>query len=325
MPVRFLTSVYGDRHVNMVLPLLYSIEQSNPKAKVSVYWQAIQQKTIDLLQTTFPAYDFVETDFNFSADITKRISSKTAIWEQAALNHTGETVCFMDTDMLVIKPLADILSKSFDVLITDQKGRFTINSGLIVAHNTPEVSRFFTAWRKKTEEVLDDPDLFKQSNSLDLPYGGADQMAMHLLVGYTFGTEKYAVKIEGKTINVHTIPCRVLNETQSRPITKDTHVIHYKGGWRAILFSGGYFTQNRPKAASWQMYRYYIQTHCAAVEKVNKMTGQKFKIEDFGLSIPFYINPKTLNERPGLYPVFFGLAWLRALPSRIATRLKALS
>lgn len=318
MNLRFVTSVYGQRHVNTLLPLLYSIERSNQDADISVYWEDIDARTVAMLKKTFPKVEFIETSFKFVPDVTKRISSKLLVWEFAAHRHLGEIVCFLDTDTLVIRSLADILKKkSFDMLITDEKGHFPINSGVVLVRDSPKVAIFFTNWRKRTEEILSSPTLYAQANSRAWPYGGADQMALQQLLHYTFGTKRYLIPTgNGQTIRVETIPRRILNETESRPITHQTHIIHYKGGWRSILFEGGYFTRNRPKQASWAMYVYYIRTIQDAVGKVSKAMGREYTLQDFGFSVPFYLDPETLEEHPTLYWAFLMLAWLRSIPKR---------
>lgn len=316
--MRFVTSVYGQRHVNMLLPLLSSIEDSNPTAQVSVYWEEIDAATISLLSHTFPRVEFVETNFRFGADITRRISSKTTTWEFAALRHVNELVCFLDADMLVVRSLAELFSgRSFDILITDKSGQFPINSGVVVAQMSPVVLEFFRQWNKQTKAVLDSKELSKQANSRLKPYGGADQMALQQLIGYTYGISKYKTVLGSESVRVESIDCRYMNETESRPITKQTHIIHYKGGWRSILFEGGYFTKNRSKHGSWPMFIMYLTTFRRAVSKVNHATQKNYSMGDFGLHIPFYINPTTFRERQGQYMLFFLVAWTRALPKRI--------
>src|SRR3990167_5694024 len=107
MEIHFITSVFGDRHVSMLIPLLYSIEQTNPQAAISVYWEDIQKETKDLIQQSFPQVEFVETHFNFTSDIAKRISSKTLVWELAAHDKRNEPgwLFFMDADMLVLRKI----------------------------------------------------------------------------------------------------------------------------------------------------------------------------------------------------------------------------
>ncbi len=132
LPIRFIVSLFGNRHTNMLLPLLYSIEKNHPQAAVSVYWEDIDAKTVTLLATTFPRTEWVRTNFDFSTDITRRISSKTLVWEKAADDKAAhqEWLVFLDADMLVIKDIGILLSSfESDAIFTHRPGRFPINSG----------------------------------------------------------------------------------------------------------------------------------------------------------------------------------------------------
>lgn len=322
-PLRFIIALFGNRHVGMLLPLLYSIEQSNPEATVSLYWEDIDSRILSQLQTTFPQLECIQTHFNFSDDITKRISSKTLVWEQAARDKRHETgwLLFIDADMLVIRDIGSFLERFHsDAVFTERNGQFPINSGVIAAKASEKTAEFFTAWLKKTGEILRTPELYAQANNKNLAYGGADQMAIHQLLGYAGYDPKratYDIGLSKGRFLFSPAECADLNETYSVPVTEHTRIIHYKGGWRFILFERGHFTKNRPKEASWELYLLYIRYFQQALLKINTTIGTRYTVSDFGFSIPFYLNPSTLRERPGLYPIFFIRAWIGVLPQRI--------
>ncbi len=157
-------------------------------------------------------------------------------------------------------------------------------------------------------EVLETPMLYAQANNLQLPYGGADQMALHILLHYVQGKDVYSVTAGDEILSVRMGRCENLNETYSVPITEDAHIIHYKGGWRSILFEGSPFTKNRTRSDSWEMFVQYHQIFQKAVAKLNQATGKQFVAsKDFGLSEPFYFDTTRLEARPGLYPVYWML------------------
>jgi len=320
--LRFITPLFGDRHANMLLPFLYSIEKSNPRAFVSVYWEDIRPEFIQLLSSAFPRVEFIQTNFNFSKDITHRISSKTLVWEQAAHDKqdTSEWLVFIDTDTLIIGDIASYIQPiRADGIFTFRNGPFPINSGVVIFRSSQEMAHFFSLWQKKTSEILNTPALYKQANDRTLPYGGADQMAIHLLLNYQRETITYHVNVKNKTLTLWMAPCEDLNETYSAPITNRTRIIHFKGGWRSILFEKGYFTKNRPKEDSWDMYILYIQHFQEAVLRLNRTGNSRYTLKDFQFSVPFYINPLTYRERPFLYRLFFVQSWIRRLPQRIRT------
>lgn len=307
MQIRFITSVFGDRHVNMLIPLLHSIKQSNPLADVSVYWEDIEEKTQILITKAFPQVEFIKTNFNFSKDITKRISSKTLVWEFAAHDKKNESgwLLFIDADMLVtqdIHPLFETLNT--DIIFTYREGQFWINSGTLACRNCPEIANFFTLWRKETQKILNDPILFSQANNKTLHYGGADQMSFQKILDYSFGKANYTIQINNTPLHFFGIHCKFLNETYSVPITQETRIIHYKGGWRDILFFGGNFTSNRPKKESWEMYIFYLKTFQEAVNTINTNLHTKYTCKNFGLVIPWYLDNNTLQEKKARYPLY---------------------
>jgi hypothetical protein len=322
-PLRFIIALFGNRHAGMLLPLLHSIKESNPEATISLYWEDIDSETILQFSQAFPQLQCIETNFDFSNDITKRISSKTLVWERAARDNESESgwLIFLDADMLVIKELASFLENfTDDAIFTERSGQFPINSGVIAARPSKGTAEFFTSWLNETQNILGTPTLYAQANDKSLPYGGADQMALHRLLnyrGYDPHNRRYAVSLAADSrFHFSSTECSYLNETYSVPITDVTHILHYKGGWRGILFEGGAFTRNRPKSASWDMYVLYIRYFKEAVSKLNATLGTNYKTSDFGFSIPFYINPQTLEERRGLYSCFFLLSWARSFPRR---------
>lgn len=324
--LRFIIALFGNRHAGMLLPLLYSIEKSNPEAAVSLYWEDIDSGILSQLQKTFPQLECEETYFNFSNDITTRISSKTLVWEQAARDKQNETgwLLFIDADMLVIKDVSAFLqSFNSDGVFTERDGRFPINSGVIAAQASKKTADLFTLWLKKTGEILKTPELYAQANNKNLPYGGSDQMALHQMLnygGYEPAHASYEIPLlSGEKFLFSPSECADLNETYSVPVTDHTRIIHYKGGWRSILFENGHFTKNRPKKESQELYHLYIRYFQQAILKMNTVLGTHYSISDFGFSVPFYLNPSTLKERVGLYRLFFLRAWISALPKRIST------
>lgn len=312
-PLRFIISLFGDRHVGMLLPLLYSIQKSNPNAAISVYWEDISPDTVKLMQIAFPAIDWVKTNFNFSTDITKRISSKMLVWNKAAQEKyiaDGGWLLFLDADMLARKDILSFLEPiRSEAILTYRDGQFPLNSGVVVFRSGKKSAEFFQIWLDKTLEILASPDLYAQANNKHLPYGGADQMALHLLLEYKLDQRHYRYTLPtGQFLDLETQPCEDLNETYSAPITERTRIIHYKGGWRSILFEDAPFTKNRPKKTSWEMFTYYHLIYQEAINFLNRQTGSRFKTTDFGLIVPFYFDPKTGQEKPGLYPLFW-LTW----------------
>lgn len=303
---RFIISIFGNHSFGMLAPLLYSIKETNPQASASIFWEEIDIEKISLIKKAFSEFEFIETDFKFSKDIIKRISSKTLAWEYASRIKPDETLIFVDADTLIIKNLSPIIEKCvFDIIFTKKNELYPINTGVMICKNDKKTRIFFELWRNKTMSILNDKTLFAQSGSRDFPYGGADQMALYKILDFDIKKENYSVKIGTEIINAKSMPCFVLNETNSTKIAGDTHIIHYKGGWQPILIDGFCFTENRTKKDSWEMYIHYLKTFLKTVDYINKKTISNFKSNFFGIKVPFYLNRKTWKENKILYFFYF--------------------
>lgn len=300
--VRFITAAYGENYVGLLLTNIYSIITSNPHGQITVIWEDIETPKIDLLKKAFPKVEFIKSCFNFGDNFIKRISSKTKIWELVARKYIDQYICFIDSDTLVLKDITHFFDDEFDIAFTYKDEQFPLNTGVILVKNTHKTLLFFKLWRENTCQILNSRDTLKIANSLEYPYGAADQMALYNILHYKKGVDRYAVSISNNQLMFKGIPCSILNETNSRPISNKHHVIHYKGGWRPILRDGFNFTKNRTKKDSFEMYILYLKTYLKAVELLKKYdTGISYK--DFKIKIPFYLNLKTLEENKILYDI----------------------
>ena len=301
---RFVTTLFGEKHLGMLLVNLYSIYKNAPHAKVSVFWQEISEEKKDSFKKTFPNVDFQETNFDLSSSKIKRISSKTILWNHAAQVLPAENICFFDADMLVLKDIGSFFDKDFDILFTDKKEEiFPLNTGVILTKGDAKKT-FMKEWLNKTLEIINDEFLLKQAVSTDYPFGGADQMSFHQMVGYQREKEFFNVDINGEKLKFVSVPCAVLNETRSIDINNDMRIIHYKGGWQMIMLEGKGFTKSRSKKSSWSMYMLYLKIYKDAINYMNKKSGSSYDASSLGIKIPFYLNKETLKEDKFLYGIF---------------------
>ena len=298
-PIRFVTSVYGKKYGGMLLNLLYSVVHSNPEAAITVFWQDVGDSIKDL-KDAFPQVNFINTEKEMGVDSVSRIANKTQLWTEAALLYKGENLAFVDVDMLVLKDVSHFfVDKTFDVLFTYKDEIYPINTGTVLIRASQKVVNFFTIWTQETMNILSDNELKKQATSRSYPYGAPDQMAFYRLLNFSLPQETYAVS----GLVIKGVPCALLNETNSKPVHTETHIIHYKGGWHSILIDGTDFTFRRPKPDSWEMYLLYLRTYKEAVAYVSKRLNKKFSNSSFGVTIPFYLD-NDLCESKFLYAVF---------------------
>lgn len=301
--MKFAVATYGGRHIGMLLAHLESLHRTHPTSSVEVYHQDLPHGLCAAIAKTYPAVSWVETAFDFKGDRIQRISSKTLAWEQALRRQPeGETLALLDVDTLVVRDLRPVLTgEDWDVVFTWKDEQFVLNTGVLVCRANAASRAFFEAWREHTLAILSDPDRYRLANDSRQPYGASDQMALHELLGFQLGRTDYVAAVGAEQARFRGVPCAVLNETNSCPVTETTHLIHYKGGWQPILLDGRRFTKHRPRAACQEMYRLYLATFRGALERVGKATGRAFRPEDFHIAIPGYVDSPGPFRRRVLY------------------------
>ncbi|MEA3211236.1 MAG: hypothetical protein QOE70_4293 [Chthoniobacter sp.] len=312
--MRFVVASYGTKHVGMLLTHLHSIARSHPEARAAVYWQDIPAPLIDAIRAAFPSFDFPRTEFEFHGDWIKRISNKVRAWNRAAAEYASEpALCLLDVDTLVHRDLAPFFSRNdAEVIFTWKPERTPLNTGVMLARGGEPVCAFLREWEKRTLEILETPELYAQANDFSRGYGGTDQMSFFQMIGYEPGRTTYEIELAGHRVRFRGEPCALLNETNSRPITAHTHVIHYKGGWQPILIEGRRFTRNRPRAASAEMYALYLESFMAALRRVNDATGGSWTPRDFNLHAPAWHRQTSAGARALLYSLHVARDYVRS-------------
>ena len=283
--MRFIVANYGSRHAGMLLAHLESIARSHPGAGVSVYWQDMPGRLIGGIRAAFPGVEFVETKFDFAGDPIQRISSKVLCWARAAEEHRGDLV-FADGDTLVRRDVSSFFKDDADVVFTTKPENVPLNTGVILTRG--DAGPFMRAWRDATTRILQMPELFAQANDQSLPYGGTDQMSLYQMLGYERERGLYEIDCEGRPVRLRAEPCARLNETNSRPLSDEICVVHYKAGWQQILLNGRPFSKWRPREASWEMLTFFLETFVAGLNRVNAATDDGLTAHDFGIAWPWY-------------------------------------
>jgi hypothetical protein len=322
--LQFVIAAFGSRYTSQLLPLIYSISRSNPQSSILLLWEDLPGDFIQLLQKSFPQLRTIITQHHYTSNLAKRISSKTTAWNYAIHNTNSKHLFFLDTDMLVLKNLDWLQNLDADIIFSETGRYFPINSGVIYCQNTKGTKAFFNLWARKTQDILNSPRLFSVVNDKHQPYGGADQMALMQLIKYQPGKKDYVFSSKFGPIRLRALPCEKINEIRSTSITDSTHVIHYKGGWRNILFYGEDFTNNRPKDQSWEMYITYLRTYFQASDYVYSKTSRRLTPQQLGLYAPYYLSLSTWLPNQYLYACFKTTAkinhYLRALINLISKR-----
>jgi hypothetical protein len=302
--VEFITSGYGEKYIGLLLTNIYSIQKSNPDSSITVYWQDMPIKLISCIQKAFPLVHFVKTDFDLIGERNQIISMKVNIWRLALEVSQSQNVCMLDCDTLVLRDIQHFFHFPFHIAFTVKKEKWPINTGVMLIRNKPQSRILFEMWLEHTIKIVNDEQLMRQAISSEFPYGGADQMALHRILDYDTARDSYEIRTLEGTLTLVALPCSILNETNSRPVTEEMHILHYKGGWRDVLLKGRDFPRYRPKNASMEMYTLFIRTFLEAMEHVKAINGHAFTYADANIKIPFYLDRKTLQESKLKYLLF---------------------
>jgi hypothetical protein len=294
--MRFIVANYGTRHLGMLLVHLESVAATHPRARQSVYWQDIPEHFIAALQAAFPGVDWVRTEFDFAHDPIQRISSKVFCWSRAVGENAGENALVLcDSDTLVRRDLSPFFAQGdADVIFTTKPESAPLNSGVMLARGGPAATEFFRAWRDATIAILRTPAECAKANDSKHPYGGADQMSLYQLLDYTREREIFTFRGTAEhgaapmEVRLRAEPCARLNETNSRPLTDEIHIVHYKAGWQSILLDGRPFSRFRPRTESWEMLGLFLDTLDAGLKRVHAATGENFTARDFRIHRPWY-------------------------------------
>jgi hypothetical protein len=295
--VRFIVANYGMRHVGMLLAHLHSVVRTHPDAAITVYWQDIPDTFIEAVRAVAPRATFTRTEFDFAKDPLQRISSKVLCWARAAEEYEAESeLVFCDSDTLVRRDLQPFFKTGREhVVITAKPESVPLNSGVILARGSAATTAFFRAWREETIHILRTPELFTQANDPARPYGGPDQMSLYRLLSYRTEASHYVIRCGEHDVRLRAEPCAQLNETNSRPLSDEIHVVHYKAGWQRILLDGRPFSRFRPREASWQMLDFFLTTFSEALRRSNRITGCHRTAWTFGIRWPWYYKAGQFN------------------------------
>jgi hypothetical protein len=288
------TSAYGNAYAGMLFTCLYSIQRSCPDTPTAVYWQDIDETRMTALSAIFPRTRFVKTAYNIAGTRSERISSKVLLWRDAVVNSPCKRVIVIDSDTLVLRDPAQFFTGEFDVAFTFKDERVPLNTGVMLFEKSASTNTFFSAWLRKTMQIVEDKGASEQASSPAYPYGGITQMALYQLIDYQRNQLLYQVDLDGCNVRLQGLSCSRLNETNSVPLSSEKYILHYKGGWHGILTRATGFTRNRPRSTSWDMHLYYLNMYVAATD-----FAMKRGIEDvdglFPMAIPRYLSGQPLH------------------------------
>jgi hypothetical protein len=158
----------------------------------------------------------------------------------------GEKILFIDADTVLLKKIDNYFEKDFDIGYTYYKDHSTpygetsftpngfnrINTGVMLVKKSIKVVEFFIEYAKLTNEFLINGSPYKKE------FGAFDQDALVWFLCNGNLKNISHPKAIYKEIVFFGFKCNELNECESVPLSTNTHIIHYKGGWRKIIPDG---------------------------------------------------------------------------------------
>lgn len=289
-----ISSSYGMQYAPYVAVFMQSIYESIKDFHVSFYIQDIDDDCLDILRKTYKKTNFIKTNIRFPARNIERIPLKMKIWTEALSQHEGE-ILFLDSDTIVSKSPKCFFSDA-DIIFTTKNEIFEINTGVMLVRNSNAVQYFFQEWTNKIMEILNSEEMINIACSPQYPFGAVDQMAFYQMINFDLEKNFYSFNTPYCDITLESVPCNILNQTNSVPLNNDIYIYHYKGGWRTIIQCGS-FSQNRGFLESYEMLKLFSRILDSSKKAMIKngalpKTIEKFSIFSFNwifLKIKFFI------------------------------------
>jgi hypothetical protein len=185
---------------------------------------------------------------------------KTASWIKMLKQiPEGDTIVFLDCDMLVLRDIPSQLDPDADIHFTWKTERPPLNTGFLVVRRSDKTIRFLEEWQANIMRVCSNETLHAMAAKM---HGSADQYALWEMLGGdswpSFSESRTICYPYGKIL-FNPLPCEVFNQTESVPIAEHVRVLHYKGGWHKILLDEGPFTDKRPWDTSREMWQLWSE------------------------------------------------------------------
>jgi hypothetical protein len=190
----------------------------------------------------------------------RRNQYKLEEWNRQIQAATEDTI-LMDVDMVIIKEIAHVFEREFDICYTQRtKTRMPLNGGVLFVKPTRAAKTFFEEWVKVDAELL-----LKRGRYTPYirKYGGQNQASF----GYMLENKKANKRIVNTCIDK--VPCTVYNVCQEEwhAVDDGTRVIHCKSGLKRILSQSG---EKRPMH---EKYRKAVDLWKAMAKEANTATG----------------------------------------------------
>jgi hypothetical protein len=261
----YVIVTYGERYAGMLHTLLYSLSRTHKNPRALVIYQDLGLSCIKAISGAYDWVTVISSSLTFPSEYNRRLSSKMNA-QALAFQHAqeGQLLAFIDVDVFAnTEPNLDFFN-TCDVAITVKNEQYPLNTGVVFLRNNKCGRAFFAEWARRNNEVIASDDLMQQAKSHILPYGAADQMALHQILRYEPDCRYYNIDVEGVSVKIKCVDCEIYNETRSVPISDKTCLYHLKGGWQPVVLDGHWFSATRPFDKCKSIYTHYINLYKSA-------------------------------------------------------------
>lgn len=281
--MHIISSGYGMQYSPYIAVFMQSIYESVKNFRISFYIQDIDADCLDILCKTYRETNFIKTNIKFPSRNIERIPLKMKIWTEALSQYEGK-ILFLDSDTIISKSPESFFSEA-DITFTAKNEQFQINTGVMLVKNSNAVQYFFQEWTNRIMDILNSEEMINIACSPQYNFGAVDQMAFYQMIDFNLEKNFYSFNTPYGDITLKSVPCNILNQTNSVPLSDDIYIYHYKGGWRAIIQSGE-FSQYRGFCESYAMLKLFSRTLDSAKKAMLKNGALPHTIEKFSI-FPF--------------------------------------
>ena len=275
--MKVITVCFGQENHHFLAVFLESIRLANgPSWNLTVLTDSDASAFLTGIMLEHPDVEFIETPNSYSCalDPALKPSMKLRHWiDSLQLINDNEYVLFLDVDMIVREKFdVGSLAKNIDIFFTLEEGsKWPLNVGFIAVNKNHRSKLFLERWLHETNQILANT---KKVDEASEKAGAPDQYAMTNIInnnstqGRQLAEGPILIEIESLTLQLYGLPSYKYNFYESKPVSHENKILHFKGGWKAIINNDGVFTKNRPASTSYQMYSIWQNLYISACKKI---------------------------------------------------------
>jgi len=152
--------------------------------------------------------------------------SKVASWCRY-IRDTDQPTLLLDADTLIVRPVAEIWERDFDIAYCRRPGPFPLIGGVVFVKPTDAAQKFVTEWLITANAILRDPDTCQMLMS---EYGGLSQSCLNILTS--------DMSDEVDFLELDAVEWNCCDEVWHQFDEERTRIVHYKGPLRRELVCG---------------------------------------------------------------------------------------